>query len=171
MRPIILVSLLMFFTGFYASNAKAQDYKHAIKIKGFSPFGVSYKWLTGFEKGYEVSYHMMNNGRNVTGLRVFQTPLIPKKSDRWFVSYGYGTHMSYYWNYTVYNPFTPFDPPHHYDKNFMAVGLDGYVGVEYRILKHPFLLSIDFIPNFEFFGPKYFKVNNNNLTAGIAYVF
>jgi hypothetical protein len=170
MKSILLVPMLLIVMLSAGFQCVAQDYKHAVKIKGF-PLGASYKWLTGFENGYEIAYHTLDNGRNITGLRVYNTPVLPRKSDRWFFSYGYGTHVSLYNSYSIYNPFKPFDPPRSYDKNFVSIGCDGYVGLEYRILKHPFFVSIDFIPNFEFFGPDYFRVNTDNFTVGMAYVF
>jgi hypothetical protein len=154
-----------------ATPMKSQDYKQAIKIKGLSPWGASYKILTGFENGYEISYLHFNHAIGVSTLRIFQEPLLPKLSSKWFLCYGFGAHASYHYSYTTYNPFTPFDEPKQYDKNFVTMGADGYVGIEYRFLKHPFIVSADFVPNFEFFGPNYFKVNMNNLCAGLAYVF
>jgi len=154
-----------------ATSIQAQDYKQAIKLKGLSPWGISYKILTGFENGYEVSYLNLHNAISATALRIFQEPLAPKLSSKWFLCYGFGAHASLYNSYTTYNPYTPFDKPQHYDKTYVAMGADGYVGIEYRFLKHPFIVSADFVPNFEFFGPNYFKVNMNNLCGGIAYVF
>jgi hypothetical protein len=153
-------------------NVHGQDYNHAVKLKILGHYwGASYKYLTEFEKGYEVLFHSNSQGINVTGLRVFQKPAFPIKSDKWFFCYGYGVHTSFYDHYEVYNPFTPFDPPRRFEKNFVSMGLDGYAGLEYRFLKHPFIVSIDFIPNFEFFGPDYFRVNTNNLCFGLAYYF
>lgn len=152
-------------------SVKAQDYNQAFKLKGFSPWGISYKILTGFENGYEFSYQKLRNSHSLTSLRIYQEPLVPKLSSKWFLCYGFGAHATLYNAYSTYNPFTPFDKAHHYDKTFVAMGLDGYAGIEYRFLKHPFIVSADIIPNFEFFGPNFFKVNMNSFCTGIAYVF
>jgi hypothetical protein len=153
-------------------NLSAQDYNQAIKLKLLgSHWGVTYKYLTEFESGYEVMFQSGSQGFNVTGLRVYQMPAFPERSSKWFFCYGFGGHAAFYDNYEIYNPFTPFDPPIKYHNDFVSLGMDGYAGLEYRFLKHPFVLSIDFIPNFEFFGPGYFRVNANNLCFGVAYAF
>lgn len=162
---ILLLTLLFLF-----SITEAQDYNHSVKVKPLSGFGVSYKRLTDFEKGYEFVFAKNRNGYNLTVLRVFQQPAFPHKSDKWFVCYGFGTHVSTYDSYSVYNPFRPFDPARKYNRSFVAPGFDGCSGLEYRFLKHPFTLNIDYNLNFEFMGPDYFRVNNY-ITLGIAVVF
>ncbi len=162
-RYILPVLMLFVFL-----KIQAQDYQQAIKIIPFS--GVAYKKLTGFEKGYEISFNKITHGYKLTGLRVYQEPAFPRKSDKWFVCYGFGSHVSLYESYSIYNPFRPFDPARRYSRSFVSCGLDGYVGLEYRFLKHPFTINIDYIPNFEFMGPDYFRVNNY-INIGLAVVF
>lgn len=153
-----------------ALSIQSQDYEQVIKGKLGEYWGVTYKYLTDFESGYELLYHQNKNGLNFTALRVFQQPAFPERSSKWFFCYGFGTHVSLYHKYSIYNPFKPFDPPRKHNKEFVSIGFDGYAGLEYRFLKHPFVLSIDFIPNFEFLGPDYFRVNTNNMCVGIAYI-
>lgn len=171
MKPLYTTALVAFFMMFVSVGAKAQDYAHAIKLKGFLPMGVSYKYLNGFEKGYEAVYQNLDHGHSLTALRIMQTPAFPKLSDKWFVCYGYGAHVSLYTQHRRRNPFRMFAPPYVSHRTFVSTGLDGYVGIEYRVLKHPFVISADFIPNFEFFGPDFFRVNVGSTTVGLAYVF
>ena len=162
---------MILFLGIHCTvTAGAQDYEQVIKGKTGAFWGGSYKYLTEFESGYELLFHSNKNGFNVTGLRVYQQPAFPERSSKWFLCYGFGSHASFYNKYSIYNPFEPFDPPRVHNKEFVSIGFDGYAGLEYRFLKHPFILSIDFIPNFEVFGPDYFRVNTNNLCLGLAYV-
>lgn len=160
----IIVLLFVIF------SAGAQDYKYSIKIKPPAQFGISYKWLNGFEKGYELMLGKISNGYNFTVLRVYQNPAFPRISDKWFICYGFGSHVSAYDSYSIDNPFKPFDSSNNYKRSFISVGFDGYAGLEYRFLKHPFTLNIDYIPNFEALGPNYFRVNCY-LTFGLAVVF
>lgn len=160
--PIVL--LFVFLEG------EAQDYQRAIKLKPLSGLGVSYKKLTGFENGYELIFTKIPHGYNFTALRIFQEPAFPFKSDKWFVCYGFGSHISAYRSYSMYNPFKPFDPARKYNRSFVSAGIDGCVGLEYRFLKHPLTLNIDYNPNFEFMGPDYFRINHY-ITLGIAVVF
>jgi hypothetical protein len=164
-RYITIICILFFFI-----PVKSQDYEKAIKINAFPGFGVSYKHLTGFENGYELKFHSFSNYNAITALRIFQTPAWPRVSDKWFLIYGYGSHLSLYNSYSIYNPFKPFDPPRKVNRNFLSAGFDGLAGFEYRFLKYPFNISFDINANFEFFGPDYFRVNIYN-TVGFAYVF
>lgn len=148
----------------------SQDYEQLIKAKSGSFWGGSIKYLTDFESGYELLFHTNNQSFNFTALRVSQKPAMPENNSQWFFCYGYGTHAAFYHHYAIYNPFEPLDAPQKYNKKFMAIGFDGYAGLEYRFLKHPFVISLDFIPNFEFLGPDYFRVNLNNFCFGLAYV-
>jgi hypothetical protein len=148
----------------------SQDYQRAIKVKGFPGFGVSYKHLTAFEKGYELSIHTTDEWDSFTYLRISQVPAFPKISNKWFLCYGYGAHISRYRSLSIYNPFKPFGAPRRYNWPFVSPGFDGLIGFEYRMLKNPFVVSVDINTNFEFFGPDYFRVSAYN-TVGIAYVF
>lgn len=161
--------LITFLTALLAT-ANGQDYQHAVKIKPFGELCISYKRITGFEKGYEVMLSDLENGYSVTGLMVHHTPVLPRKSSKWFFTYGYGAHTGLFHQYEVYNPFRPFDPPREINRRYVALGLDGSAGVEYRMLRHPFLFSWDVNPNIEFLGPDVFRVNiYSNL--GVAFVF
>jgi hypothetical protein len=166
LKYIAALSLILF-----ATQAFAQDYKRAIKLKASPIWGVSYKVLTGFEKGYEVAFSNTSCNTSLTGLRIYQEPVFPKLSSKWFVCYGYGTHLALNYNYKTYNPFAPFDSPQQYNRTYISGGLDGYIGLEYRFLKHPFIISADLIPYFEFFGPDYFRVSTGRLSLGMAYTF
>ncbi len=167
-QHIILIGLFLIMPLF---AIKAQDYEHAVKAKGLSPLGISYKFLNGFERGYEIMLMKHNHGYSLNGLRIYHTPVIPRKSSKWFFCYGYGAHVSIYNQYSIYNPFRPFDPPRNPSRPFVSVGMDGYAGVEYRFLKHPFILSFDCIPNFEMFGPDFFRVTFDNTSFGFSYIF
>lgn len=162
-----VLAVLLFFM---VSGLQAQDYKRAVKIKPFGEFGVSYKKLTGFERGYELILTSIPHGYSFTALRIYQEPAFPLRSDKWFVCYGFGTHISGYRSYSIYNPFRPFDSASRYNRNFVSVGFDGCAGLEYRFLKHPLTINVDYLPNFEFLGPDYFRVNHY-ITLGFAVVF
>ncbi len=152
------------------SLAWSQDYQQTVKLSNGKYWGVSTKYLTSFESGYEGHFQWNSNEVRSTLIRLYQTPAFPERSSKWFFCYGYGAHVAWYHKYSIYNIFTPFDPPRKHLKHFLSVGADAYIGLEYRFLKHPFVLSFDLMPNFEFFGPRYFRINSNSVALGIAYV-
>lgn len=152
------------------ASVHSQDYKKSVKIRPVDNYGLSFKQLTGFENGYEISLSKIEYVYRLGALRVFQKPAWPLKSDKLFFCYGYGVHLSAGDGYDIYNPFKPFSKPRKYNRTYLSAGLDGYAGLEYRLLKHPLTLNLDYVPNFEFFGPAYFR-SNHVLAAGISVVF
>jgi hypothetical protein len=149
------------------SSANGQDYERAFKVKGN---GFSFKQLTSFEKGFEITIHTVDEMDSFIFMRIFQRPAFPRISDKWFVCYGYGAHVAFYDSYSISNPFKPLAAPRQYNRSFMSPGFDGLIAFEYRFLKNPFVISVELNPNFEFFGPNYFSVNAYN-TMALAFVF
>lgn len=170
MRSLIIIAILVSQIVFFTDSVHAQDYEHAFKLRVGPGLGFAYKRLTGFEKGFELAWEEHKSSHTISLLRVHQSPAFPTWSDKWFFIYGYGGHLSSYRHYTIYNPFRPFDKPREYNKSFLSPGIDGYIGLEHRFLKHPFTFSVDLYPRMEFFGPGYFRFNMVS-GFGLAYVF
>src|SRR5690554_7268161 len=72
------------------ASVHSQDYKKSVKIRPVDNYGLSFKQLTGFENGYEISLSKIEYGYRLGALRVFQKPAWPLKSDKLFFCYGYG---------------------------------------------------------------------------------
>jgi len=149
-------------------SAKAQDYKTLLKLSAGTAYNASVKILTGFENGYEFTLGYNKEKYMMEALRVFQVPAFPEGNSKLFLSRGFGAHVSYNTQYCLHNFFFNRQPYMVKDK-FFTVGIDGYIGMEYRMLSHPFVLSFDWRPCFEMFGPKHFEVNVYNVGVGIAY--
>ncbi|MGQ1948278.1 hypothetical protein ACT3CD_14375 [Geofilum sp. OHC36d9] len=165
-HPIIITITMLLMT----LNSHAQDYENAIKLQTLSGFGISYKYLTGFENGIEVSYNINKDYNKLTLLRVFQEPAIPHLSNKLFATYGYGAHITWYDQYRIRNPFTPFNKGVKVTKDFFSPGFDGQIGLEYRILKIPLVIFTELNGSFGFFGPDYFRADLH-ITGGVGYVF
>lgn len=163
-RFILSICLLI------TTTVGAQDYNHAVKVSTSNGFGIAYKHLTDFEKGFEISLMSNENLIQASAIRIHQQPAFPLLSDKVFALYGYGTHLAYHNNYTLWNPFDPNNSSKKINRKFIAPGIDAYAGLEYRFLKIPFTIVLDLNCNFEFFRPGYFAINIIP-TAGVAYVF
>nr|WP_321409185.1 hypothetical protein [uncultured Carboxylicivirga sp.] len=164
----LYISILFILT---CLTVKSQDYTNALKLSAGDYWGVTYKRMFSQEKGFSGSFQFNSSGIQLTGLRVFHTPAFPDKSSQWFIGYGYGAHLSYRTKVESRNVFRPFAPPIINEGNFISPGFDGYLTLEYRFLKYPFILSADFIPGFEFFGPDFFRLNMNNFSLSAAFTF
>ncbi len=152
-------------------EGKGQDYKNAVRMSFGTYWSASYKRLFNQEDGAMAMLQYGENSLVIAGLRIFHQPAFPTTSSKWFISYGYGAHLAYRTKIKSSNFFRPFAPPIVHEGNFVSPGMDGYIGLEYRFLKYPFALSADYMPNFEFFGPGYFRMNLNNISVTAAFVF
>jgi len=162
---ILLIAILA------SSGIKAQDYKHSAQLSFGHYWGFAYKHMFNQENGAMARLQYGENSILITGLRVFHKPAFPDKSSQWFINYGFGLHMAYRTKIESRNLFRPFAPAIIHEGHFVSPGIDGLIGMEYRFLKYPFTLSGDFNPNFEFFGPGYFRLNMANISFTAAYVF
>lgn len=167
LKRYILISILTSI----AFAGHSQDYKNAIQASFGTYWGASYKRMITQEQGAIASIQNNEHSLLLTALRIFDQPAFPHSSSKWFFSYGYGVHLAYHSQIESKNIFRPFSPTMAYKGHFISPGMDGYIGLEYRFLKYPFTLSTDFIPNFEFFGPGYFRVNMNNISIKASIVF
>ena len=168
LKPIkIIIALLLICI----INGKAQDYKNAARLSFGNYWGASFKRMFSQEDGVMANVQLGENSMVISGLRVFHKPAFPESSSQWFLAYGFGAHMAYRTKIKNRNFFRPFAPPIIHEGNFISPGLDGYIGLEYRFLKYPFTISGDFMPNFEFFGPGYFRLNMNTISLSAAFVF
>jgi hypothetical protein len=135
MKKIILFFFLIVFSVFKSASAQnlSSDYNTAIGIK-MLPGSISLKkeiadnrYLEGLAafwfKGFRATllYEIHNNINEVEGLR-------------WY--YGFGPHLGFY-SSKYYNGST-------------LIGVDGVIGLDYKIKSVPFNISLDWQPSFEF---------------------
>lgn len=155
----------------FSLKSPGQDYKNSARVSLGAYLGLSYKRMFNQEQGAMVNLQFGEHSMVLSGLRVFHTPAFPETSSKWFISYGYGAHVAYRTKIKTENPFRPYAPDITYKGHFVSPGVDGYAGLEYRFLKYPFTISADFMPNFEYFGPGYFRLNMNAFALSAAFVF
>lgn len=119
----------------FSSVANAQDYKNAIGVK-FYPGGVTYKHFISDKVSLEGIGYFYNNGTRITGLYEMYFPLGDVQNLNWYA--GAGAHLGFYKKRgTNINGSTAF-------------GVDGILGLDYKIDNAPINLSIDWQPSIEF---------------------
>ncbi|WP_066631113.1 hypothetical protein [Labilibacter marinus] len=172
MNTTIYKLLFFSFILAYCSNAKGQDYKNLVSLKTGVYTGFNYKRLLPNETAFSAQLGFRDGGITLNAYRTFHQLAFPKKQNyQLFLFYGYGAHFRYYTRYKRNNPFKPWRPTNEYRGNYFAAGLDGIIGLEYRFLKYPFVISTDINPNFEFGGATAFKVNMDLISIGLGYTF
>lgn len=133
MKTILVLFLAIFLI---LSSVKAQttgnDYKTALGVK-FYPTGVTIKHFITAKNALEGLGYFYNDGARITGLYEIHNNINNAGGLRWYV--GPGAHLGFYNNK---------------HGGGTAIGIDGVLGLDYKINSAPINLSIDWQPSVEF---------------------
>lgn len=163
---LLIITLILFSAG-----TKAQDYDHAFGYKGGFSYGIAYKMYMDDEVAFETTMGFRFRGVHFGIYKLKHKPANWRKSDKLFLYTGYGAHTGFYNRYDGYNFFSPFYQPVKINKTYAVVGLDGVIGAEYRFLRFPLMISAEFNPFFDLFGPNYFNIHLTNFAFSAKYTF
>lgn len=123
------------------STYNSPDYKTAIGLK-FYPTAISLKhFIADDGKALEFLGFFYNEGTRVTGLYEFHNSLPGIEGLKWYV--GPGVHIALYNNK---------------HGSFTSVGIDGVIGLDYKIVNAPVNLSLDYQPSIQltdYWGDRY----------------
>lgn len=140
------------------STMQAQDnipvvdqpsYKTAIGLRAGETSGLSVKRFFGEKVAVEGIVGVWNNGLSTTILYEKYSPAFHLNGLNWY--YGAGAHAVFEVGYNFHHHWG--DRYYHYHHDGVGLGIDGVVGMEYKIPTIPLALSIDFKP--------YFEINTN----------
>jgi hypothetical protein len=128
---------------------KKFDYKHAIGIRAGGTSGVTYKHLLNMNNGYELILGIWSNAIGFTGLYEKQAGT-GVNGLRFY--YGAGGHLTLETNSVFYKRYDNHgnEYVYRYGHNGFAIGVDGIVGIEYKIPVIPMAISFDLKPFIEF---------------------
>lgn len=140
---IVLVACFAMFAG----TAFSQNYKHAIGLRLGPSVGISYKQNLNSGAFEGLLSFDFGNRFSITGLYEWRTQVI---NNDFNLYYGAGAHIGGF-------------------NNKFALGIDGIVGLEYKIPNAPIALSIDYKPALNFIPEWYF--NYYNFALGVKYTF
>ena len=136
--------LISVFTACYA-----QDYYQAVGLRGGVTSGITYKKFLNEMKAMEAILSFKRGGVQLTAVREYHDLTLYKFSDNFYLMKGYGGHVGFY--YDEPRSFLKFRFFDENERMFAPViGLDAYVGLEYRPDQLPVVLGIDYKPFFEF---------------------
>lgn len=156
------IVLLMVVSASAQKNSNSSDYKTALGVK-FYPGAVTIKHFINDKVALEGLGYFHPYGARITGLYEFHFDIPNVPGLKWYV--GPGAHIGFY----NANKF-------HNNTNRgggSAVGIDGVLGIDYKIKTAPINLSLDWQPSFEF-GNDYNYYNGFGGNWGgiaIRYVF
>ena len=153
----------------------AQEYKNSAGFRLGKTDGVTYKkFLT--DNGAVES--MLGFGGYDKGMQVYTTYQwhyqIPAHfTENLYLYYGVGGHVGYIRpnstrSYYV-NDSTVFSEDE--KQTYYAIGVDGVVGLEYRIFTVPLTVSMELKPYFEYYGLRYAQFNFWDFGFTVKYIF
>ena len=133
-------------------------YHSAIGVKMY-PSAVSYKQFLRSNKAIEALGYFSLDGFRATLLYETFAPIEGNENLSWYV--GYGGHLGI-WSET----WKKNNPDH---TAGIAVGVDGILGLDYKVKNAPLNISVDWQPSFNFVGSSYFESGWAGI--GIRYTF
>lgn len=138
MKKAILLSLALIAFTFCGS---AQSYGSAIGIRGGNPIGITYKQSLGSSKYFEGILGSQWRGLSLTALLEFQKTPWATPGLAWY--YGVGAHAGQFQG--VYTPWAA-------SGDYLVIGVDGIIGLEYTLQQAPLNFSLDYKPAFNLIG-------------------
>ncbi len=143
MRQLIAVLTLFIMLVLSPDNVNSQEYKTGIGLRGGFSSGINLKHFLSPENAIEgiVAFH--RGGLLVTGLYQFHTTAFDVPGLQWY--YGLGAHMGIYGENHPRGWFPD-------DKTYITLGVDGIVGLDYKIEEIPISLSLDVMPRLNILG-------------------
>jgi len=147
MKPFLLTGLLtILLVNVYAQDNTGPDYKTAVGVKVY-PGAVTVKHFLSGGKAIEGIGYLTSDGFRVTGLYELHYDLGNVEGLKWYV--GGGGHLGI-WSDAWKNKYPT-------RQAGMAIGVDGILGLDYKIKGAPLNLSFDWQPSFNLIGYNYFE--------------
>lgn len=144
-RTILFILPLLLAAGAEAQSM-GSDYKTALGVKLY-PGAVTVKHFTGKGKAIEGLGYISSDGFRLTGLYELHFPLGSVDGLQWYI--GGGAHLGI-WSDNWKNKYPARD-------GGVALGVDGVLGLDYKIQGAPLNLSFDWQPSFNVIGYNYFE--------------
>ncbi len=160
MKKLLFLSL--FIVGTFTARAQQQNnsttYTTALGLKMY-PGALSVKHFIANNKAVEGLAFISQDGFRLTGLYEIHNDLSSVEGLKWYV--GGGAHMGIWSDqWKVQYP----------ERNgSVSIGVDGVLGLDYKIKGAPLNISFDWQPSFNFIGYNYFESAWGGL--GIRYTF
>ncbi|BAV08233.1 hypothetical protein FLA_4266 [Filimonas lacunae] len=132
------------------SGVKAQnlgsDYQTAIGVKVY-PGALSFKTFTNDNTAIEGLAYFWSNGFRATGLYEIHGDIEGAEGLKWYV--GPGAHLGFYNN--------NWKDKYPDRSSGIALGIDGVLGLDYKISGAPINISLDWQPSLNLIGYSYFE--------------
>ncbi|NCT95210.1 MAG: hypothetical protein GXC72_12350 [Chitinophagaceae bacterium] len=155
----IVLSVLVICAAFFAqAQSTGSSYKTALGVKVY-PGAISVKHFTKSNVALEGLGYISSDGFRLTGLYELHGDISGAEGLKWYL--GGGAHIGV-WSDSWRNRYPT-------RNDGLAIGVDGVLGLDYKIKGAPLNLSFDWQPSFNFIGYNYFEGGWGGI--GIRYTF
>lgn len=146
MKRILFAAAFILMSYLASAQANGSSYRSALGVK-FYPGGITFKHFTESNKALEGIAYFWNYGFRFTGLYEIHGDFNGEPGLKWYI--GPGAHIGF-WNDEWKNRYPS-------RASGVAIGIDGVLGLDYKIKGAPIDLSVDWQPSFNFVGYSYFE--------------
>lgn len=152
-QGLIILTLVTLIVVSAKSQSLGRSYKSALGVKVWDGGGISFKTFIQGNNAIELIGYFYKYGTRLTGLYEIHGNIEGAPGLKWYA--GPGVHLGFY-KKSYYNDGT-------------LVGIDGVLGLDYKINSAPINISLDWQPSFEFGDDRGFLGSWGGL--GIRYTF
>ncbi len=158
------------------SIANGQYYLRSAGLRLGGSSGFTYKKFFNETEAMEVLLSGRSKGIQVSLLYMENREMDISYSDNLFIYFGGGVHLGLEKKDRLIRLYQP--PPIsdqfdiiHGEKTFFAMGIDGIIGMEYRLLKFPLTIGLDVKPYLNFVGMRNLDFRFWDSALSIKYTF
>jgi hypothetical protein len=166
MKKIFIAFALSCISSFINGQSMGRSYKTALGVKVWDGAGITLKHFTSDKHALEAIGYFGSKSFRLTGLYEIHGNIDGAPGLKWYI--GPGAHIAFY---NQRHPHHDHDEDDYDDVHdgHTHVGVDGVIGLDYKINKAPINVSIDWQPSFEFGNNRGFVGSWGGL--GIRYTF
>lgn len=149
----------------------AQGLDNAIGFRGGLSNGITYQYFYQSMKDVKFLLSLRDQGMQLTAIIEQYEPVMISYHDQFFMYYGAGFHMGYvhplHWTELTNHP----QMVERFSAPKAVAGINGIIGMEYRIASVPLAFGADYKPFMEFFGERFFKLRLIDFALTLKYQF
>ncbi|MEO9803176.1 MAG: hypothetical protein ABJF04_08020 [Reichenbachiella sp.] len=152
---------------------QAQQYDRSAGIRLGGSSGLTFKKFIVDEQAIELIISNQKNGIQLTGMFLMHQPMHVSFNENFYFYYGVGGHVGVEEHDNLDKILSNNDPTMflYEEKSYLTLGIDGMIGIEYRMLSVPITLSIDSKPYLNYVGLRKVKADFWDASIAIKYVF
>ena len=164
MKHIYSLILIMFF----GLSTFAQNYTRDAGFRVGKGVFMSYRQFFSDNEAFEAMAGFTNRAFRAIALREYFLSLSSHKSDNLKLIYGYGIHAGI----TYTNKYQVFHRVYYHDWKWSPqFGIDGIIGLEYRMNELPYIMNVAAQPYFEYSLNQFFTMKPFNFMVSFKYRF